>query len=110
MEAKLNEFNKRVFTLFQTPILELSKNKFEWMVQHNIPTSCVDTWYYWEYEQFIKFLNDKNKEDNDQREKQEKGQQEKYSNFNPSSLAKQYNPANVMKNLRGSSNSAFPRL
>jgi len=108
-ENKYNEIKKRIFALFQTDISDLLKNKFQWMVQHNIPTNVIDTWYYWEYEEYIKLLNEKNKEENEQREKQEKSQSEKYSGFNPSSLTKQYNPSTMM-NKFGGSNSAFPRI
>lgn len=108
-ENKFNEIKKRIFALFQTNILDLLRNKFQWMVQHNISTNVVDTWYYWEYEEFIKMLNEKNKEENEQREKQEKSQQEQYSGINPGSLTKQYNPSSMMKKF-GGNNSAFPGI
>ncbi|MDY0270439.1 hypothetical protein [Trichloromonas sp.] len=111
-ENKNNELKSRIFALFQTNILDLLKNKFQWMVQHSIPTNVVDNWYYWEYEEYIKLLNEKNKEENDEKEKQEKTQQEKYSNisnFNPNSFTKQYNPSTMM-NKFGGNNSAFPRI
>lgn len=113
MENKVNELNRKIFSLFQIKIEDLGKNKFEWMVQHNIPTTVVDTWYYWEFEMYVNYLNERNKEENDQREKQEKDQGEKYgsaSKFNPSSMSKQYNPGNMMKNFKGGNNFSFPRI
>lgn len=109
LENKYNELIGKIFSLFQINIEDLLKNKFEWMVQHKIPTTVIDIWYYWEFEQYVKLLNDKNKEENEQREKQEKEQSEKYSNvskFNPSS----YNPSNMMKKFNGGNNLSFPRI
>ncbi len=107
-ENKYNELNGKIFSLFQINIVDLLKNKFEWMVQHKIPSTVSDTWYYWEFEQYVKLLNERNKEENDQREKQEKDQGEKYSSskFNPSS----YNPSSVMKNFSNGNNLSFPRI
>jgi hypothetical protein len=110
LENNYNEFNGKIFSLFQINIEDLLKNKFEWMVQHKIPTTVTDTWYYWEFEQYVKLLNERNKEENEQHEKQNKDQGEKYSNFNPSSMAKQYNPSNMMKNFQSGNNLSFPRI
>jgi len=112
LENNINEFNQKIFSLFQTKIEDLLKNKFEWMVQHKIPTTVIDTWYYWEFEQYIRLLNERNKEENDQREKQEKEQGDKFnsSRFNPNSMTKQYNPSSIMKNIKGGNNFSFPRI
>jgi hypothetical protein len=113
LENKLNEIKGRIFSLFQTPIEDLLKNKFQMMVQLQVPTTVVNTWYYWEYEQYVRLLNEKNKEEMDQQEKQNKEQNEKYSgmSFDPSKYMNKYNPSSVMKNFSGmGSNSAFPRI
>lgn len=108
LENKFNEFNDRLFSLFKVQIEDLLKNKFEWMVQHSIPTTVIDSWFYWEFEQYIKLLNERNKEENDQREKQNKEQSS--SGFNPSSMMNKYNPASMMKNFNMGNNSSFPRI
>ena len=71
MEDKINNINRRIFSLFQTDINSILKNKFEWMDQKNISSIVVDSWFYWEYEEYIKLLNEKNKEENEQKKKQD---------------------------------------
>ena len=114
MENKINAINQRIFSLFQTDIESILKNKFEWMDQKGIDTICINTWFYWEYEEFIKLLNDKNKEEGDQRKKQEESESGKYgsmSNFSPSKMMGNFNPQSAMKNFGSmGNNSAFPRI
>jgi hypothetical protein len=114
LEDKLNVINGRIFSLFQTDIEGILRNKFEWMDQKNIDTFVINSWYYWEYEQFIKMLNDKNKEENEQKKKQEESESSKYgsmSGFNPSKMMGGFNPQSVMKNFGSmGNNSAFPRI
>ena len=114
MEDSINNITKRIFSLFQTDIESILKNKFEWMVQHNIDTDVINKWFYWEYEQFIKLLNDKNKEESEQRKKQEEQESSKYSgisNFNPSKIMNNFSPQNTLKNFGSmGNNSAFPRI
>jgi hypothetical protein len=114
LEDKINQINRRIFSLFQTDIEGILKNKFEWMDQKGIDTFVINSWFYWEYEQFIKLLNDKNKEESDQRKKQEETEQSKYSNisnFNPSKMMGSFNPQSAMKNFGNmGNNSAFPRI
>ena len=114
LENNINETNKRIFSLFQTDIESILKNKFEWMVQMRTPTNVIDTWFYWEYEQYIKYLNEKNKEESEQRKKQSEEESGKYKsiqNFNPSSMMNKYNPSKIAKNFGSmGSNSAFPRI
>ena len=106
LEQKINEINARIFSLFQTGIEDILRNKFEWMDQKGISTDVINDWYYWEYEQFIKLLNDKNKEETEQRKKQDEEQNAKYSGFNPAKMMGGFNPGKMM----GGSNSAFPRI
>jgi hypothetical protein len=106
----IDEINYKLLQLFLVDITELLRNKFEFMSQMNIPTTVVNTWYYWEFEEYVKLLNQKNKEEKEQREKSQKEQDDKYSgmsNFNPTKMMNKYNP----KNFGGmGSNSAFPRF
>ena len=103
-----------MFSLFQTDIESILRNKFEWMSQMSIDTLVIDTWFYWEYEQFIKLLNDKNKEESEQRKKQEESESGKYSGmsgFNPSKMMGGFNPQSAMKNFGNmGNNTAFPRI
>lgn len=110
LEEKINEINARIFSLFQTGIEDILRNKFEWMDQKGISTDVINDWYYWEYEQFIKLLNDKNKEETEQRKKQDEEQGSKYSGFNPAKMMGGFNPGKMMKNFGGGNNSAFPRI
>lgn len=114
MENNFNNFNQRVFALFQTDIQGILRNKFEWMDQKGIDPIVVNSWFYWEFEEYIKLLNDKNKEETEQRKKQEESEQGKYgsmSNFNPSKMMGGFNPGNAMKNFGNmGNNSAFPRI
>ena len=114
MENKIDKINQRIFSLFQTDIEGILKNKFEWMSQMSIDTLVVDSWFYWEYEQFIKLLNEKNKEETEQKKKQEESESGKYSNlsnFNPSKMMNSFSPSSVMKNFGNmGNNTAFPRI
>lgn len=114
LENKLNKINQRIFSLFQTDITSILRNKFEWMDQKGIDTEVINNWFYWEYEEFIKLLNDKNKEETEQRKKQEETESGKYgsmSNFNPSKMMGGFNPGTAMKNFGNmGNNTAFPRI
>jgi len=114
LENNLNKINARIFSLFQTDIQSILKNKFEWMSQMSIDTTVVNTWFYWEFEEYVKLLNEKNKEETEQRKKQDEAEQGKYgnmSNFNPSKMMGGFNPGSAMKNFGGmGNNSAFPRI
>ena len=99
-------FLSRVFALFQVPVKDIIENKFQWLIQHQLPPYYVDTWYYWEFEIYIKLLNEKNKEENEQREKQEQDQNDKYSGFNPSS----FNPSSMMPKFNGGNDFSMPRF
>lgn len=92
--------------MFLVNITDLLGNKFEFMNQLQIPTTVVDTWYYWEFEEYIKLLNNKNKEEKENREKQEKDSSDQYSNFS------KFNPSKFMGKNFGNmpNNSAFPRI
>lgn len=110
MEDENNKLKSKIYSLFQTSIEDILKNKFQLMVQLRVPTSVVNTWYYWEYEEFIKLLNEKNKEENEQQKKQQDEQSSAMgsSSFNPSSVMKQYNPSTFMNNF--GNNTSFPRI
>jgi len=114
LESSINSINKRIFSLFQTDIESVLKNKFEWMVQHNIDTLVINSWFYWEYEQLVKLLNERNKEESEQRKKQEETESSKYSglsNFNPSKIMGGFGSSSGLKNFGGmGNNSAFPRI
>ena len=106
-----NKIIGRIFSLFQTPIEDILKNKFQLMIQDTkCPTTVSNTWYYWEYEEYIKLLNEKNKEETEQQKKQQENQssQMNSSKFNPSSVMKQYNPSTFMNNF--GNNTSFPRI
>jgi hypothetical protein len=105
LENKNNELTVRIFSLFQTPIEDILKNRFEVMSQLGMSTMVSGKWFYWEYEHYIKLLNDKNKDEQDRSEESSKESQEKYSNMS------NFNPSSMMKNMGNAGNmSAFPRM
>jgi len=113
LENNINDFNSKIFSLFQTDYEDLLKNKFQLMLQLQCQTTSINTWFYFEYEQYIRLLNEKNKEEQENQEKQNKEQNEKYSSssFDPSKMMSKYNPSAMMKNFGNmGNNSAFPRI
>lgn len=111
LEEENNKIISKIFSLFQTPIEDILKNKFQLMIQDTkCPTTVSNTWYYWEYEDYIRLLNEKNKEDSEQQKKQQDTQstQMNSSKFNPSTVMKQFNPSTFMNNF--GNNTSFPRI
>lgn len=81
----------QLFSLFQTPLINLLRNKFELYSQLHLQDDTILNWQYWEFEQHIKFLNEKNKEENKRRKEendQSQGMMPSMNNFNPGSMMK----------------------
>ena len=62
---------QQVFSLFQIPLTNLLKNKFELIWLKNVPFSEIDRLPYWEFEEYIKLFNERINEQNKQRQKEE---------------------------------------
>ena len=64
----------QLFSLFQTDLISLLKNKVQLYKHYNLNDETIDKWEYWRFEEIIKIVNDLTEEENNQRKSQEADQ------------------------------------